>query len=96
MSEYPGEKDRQSAVVFKKGGKMVFMRKQKQPATSSRKVSVEVPHAKRPSHKEIDSVKLNQMIQERAYFLWEERGKPHGQDSDIWAQAEKDIRTQLK
>jgi Protein of unknown function (DUF2934) len=27
-------------------------------------------------------------IRERAYKLWEEHGRPHGRDADIWQQAE--------
>ena len=40
----------------------------------------------------IDDATLNHMIQERAYYIWEEKGKPEGRDTEIWAQAEKDIR----
>lgn len=41
--------------------------------------------------KTIDAQALNQKIQQRAYFLWEELGQPQGQDFDIWVKAEKDV-----
>lgn len=43
----------------------------------------------------LDEGKLNQMIRERAYYIWEEKGKPEGSDCDIWFQAEKDIRAKV-
>lgn len=30
-------------------------------------------------------------IRERAHALWEQAGRPHGQDSDHWSQAEREI-----
>jgi len=35
---------------------------------------------------------LGKMIQDRAYFIWEAKGKPAGKDKDIWLQAEKEIK----
>jgi hypothetical protein len=46
--------------------------------------------------KKLDECKLNQMIKDRAYFIWLEKGKPHGQDMNIWLQAEKEIRIRAK
>lgn len=43
------------------------------------------------SRKQVSMDTFNQMIRDRAYFIWEERGKPQGQDFEIWSQAEKDI-----
>ncbi|UCC96273.1 MAG: DUF2934 domain-containing protein [Candidatus Omnitrophota bacterium] len=43
-----------------------------------------------------DKATLSQMIQKRAYFIWEERGKPYGSDIDIWIQAERDILSHVK
>ncbi|MBU0694239.1 MAG: DUF2934 domain-containing protein [Candidatus Omnitrophica bacterium] len=45
--------------------------------------------------RKLDEVKLNQMIKDRAYYIWEKKGKPQNQDSDIWYQAEKDIRAKV-
>lgn len=46
--------------------------------------------------KKIDEGKLNQMIRDRAYFIWLEKGKPHGQDMNIWIQAEKEVRAKAR
>ncbi|MDD5583441.1 MAG: DUF2934 domain-containing protein [Candidatus Omnitrophica bacterium] len=43
-----------------------------------------------------DNAKLAQMIRDRAYYLWESKGKPKGQDLTIWLQAEKEIRSKCK
>lgn len=44
----------------------------------------------------VDEGKMNQMIKERAYYIWESKGKPHGQDAAIWLQAEKEIIAKVK
>jgi len=44
----------------------------------------------------VDEGKLNQMIKERAYFIWESKGKPKGQDQKIWLQAEKEVLSRIK
>ncbi|MBN1594975.1 DUF2934 domain-containing protein [candidate division FCPU426 bacterium] len=36
------------------------------------------------------------MIRERAYQIWEETGREHGNDMDIWLQAKKEILAQVK
>jgi hypothetical protein len=48
------------------------------------------------SSRQADEERLNQMVRERAYYLWEEKGKPQGQDTEIWLQAKKEIITKLK
>jgi hypothetical protein len=37
-----------------------------------------------------------QLIRERAYFLWEEDGQPFGKDLAFWLQAEEEISNQTK
>lgn len=32
-----------------------------------------------------------QSVRERAYFIWEKEGKPHGRDRDHWAMAEREL-----
>lgn len=44
----------------------------------------------------LNEAQLNRMISERAYFIWEEQGRPQGADFDIWLQAEKDICARMK
>lgn len=39
--------------------------------------------------------KINQYIKERAYYIWEDEGKPQGKNLDIWLKAEKEILSQL-
>jgi hypothetical protein len=52
--------------------------------------------SKGTASKKIDECKLSQMVKERAYFLWLEKGKPNGQDMNIWLQAEKEIRAKAR
>lgn len=51
--------------------------------------------SKSTSGRKIDEAKLNQMVKDRAYFIWLEKGKPHGQDMHFWFQAEKEILAKL-
>jgi hypothetical protein len=46
--------------------------------------------------KQVSVEELNKMISDRAYYVWEEKGKPEGKDFEIWLQAEKDIRAKLR
>jgi hypothetical protein len=46
--------------------------------------------------KKLDEGKLDAMIKERAYYLWEEKGKPQGCDMEIWIQAKKEIMAKNK
>lgn len=39
---------------------------------------------------------LGKMIKDRAYFIWEAKGKPAGKDREIWLQAEKEIKAKMK
>ena len=39
--------------------------------------------------------KLSKWIRERAYYLWEEEGRPQGKDLDIWVKAEREVFSQL-
>ena len=34
---------------------------------------------------------LRKQVEERAYVLWENEGRPHGRDLDHWRQAESEI-----
>lgn len=44
----------------------------------------------------VDEAKLNRMIREMAYHIWERKGKPFGKDWENWLQAEKQIRARFK
>ena len=48
------------------------------------------------SSPKVDEVKLQQMIREMAYHIWERRGKPSDKDWENWLQAEKQIRAKYK
>jgi len=48
------------------------------------------------SFPKVDEVKLQQIIRERAYYIWEKKGKPSGKDWENWLQAEKQIRAKYK
>jgi len=34
-------------------------------------------------------------IRTRAYYIWEDLGKPQGKDNDVWNKAEKDILSKI-
>ena len=48
--------------------------------------------SKKCQTKKIDSEKLNQMIQERAYFIWQEQSRPQNCDSQIHKSAQNESR----
>lgn len=71
---------------------MAIPKKKVETTKSSWKAPATSMNVKKQSCKSNFSTEaLNRMIQERAYYIWEEKGKPQGQDSDIWGQAEKEI-----
>ena len=39
---------------------------------------------------------LGKMVRERAYYIWEAKGKPQGKDREIWLQAEREIKAKCK
>ncbi len=39
--------------------------------------------------------KIAEYIRTRAYYIWEDMGKPEGKDVEIWHKAEKDILSSL-
>lgn len=53
-------------------------------------------NSQKSSTSNLDNAKISQMVNERAYYIWESKGKPAGQDKTIWLQAEKDIRSKIK
>ena len=52
--------------------------------------------AEQSEKKNIDKSLTTQMVQDRAYYIWEEKGKPFGQDQEIWLQAEKEMTVKIK
>jgi len=39
--------------------------------------------------------KIANFVKEKAYYIWEEEGKPQGKDLDIWLKAEREVLSQL-
>lgn len=70
----------------------MFMKKKKahRKKTASRSKTT-TPRCK----KTLDFGKLSEYAKTRAYYIWEEMGKPEGKDAEIWTQAEKDVRKQF-
>ena len=66
------------------------------------KSSVEVAGTKavgvsqREAPVQLDEARLEHLIRERAYFIWEAKGRKHGHDVEIWHQAKKEVLAQLK
>jgi len=44
----------------------------------------------------LNTEKINEFIRMRAYYIWEDMGKPQAKDVEIWDKAEKEILSQLK
>jgi hypothetical protein len=44
---------------------------------------------------ELTIEQISMYIQTRAYYIWQQLGKPDGQDLDIWMKAEKEIMAEL-
>ncbi|UCG34590.1 MAG: DUF2934 domain-containing protein [Candidatus Omnitrophota bacterium] len=72
---------------IKKRGADRSLKKITPKGMSTKKMST----TKGPQKMNLDESQLRQMIQERAYYIWEERGRPAGQDQDIWNQAQNEI-----
>lgn len=49
---------------------------------------------RQPSGSESGDTVTPQAIAERAYSIWEERGRPEGQDLEHWLEAERRLRRQ--
>ena len=60
------------------------------------KVKAKVGTVKKTKHTSLSPEAINEYVSTRAYYIWEELGRPQGQDSEIWKKAEKDIHKQLK
>jgi hypothetical protein len=43
-----------------------------------------------------DGCNIENLIRERAYYIWESKGRPNGQDMTIWLQAKKDVSSKMK
>ncbi|MBU2062991.1 MAG: DUF2934 domain-containing protein [Candidatus Omnitrophica bacterium] len=39
--------------------------------------------------------KFNEYVSKRAYYIWQESGRPQGADTEIWLKAEKELRKQF-
>ena len=53
------------------------------------------PAARKPETKKSESpAPTYQMINRRAYEIWEAKGRPEGTDAENWAQAERELRGQ--
>ncbi len=50
------------------------------------------PRKRRASTKPNGDASLQQRIRERAYFLWEQEGRPDGLAENHWQEAERDLR----
>lgn len=41
--------------------------------------------------KKLNPELLGQLIRDRAYYIWEAKGRPEGREMEIWLEAEKDV-----
>jgi len=43
----------------------------------------------------IDQSLFDEYVRRHAYYLWEKKGKPEGDDMSIWLRAEQDVRAKF-
>jgi hypothetical protein len=54
------------------------------------------PKASLSSKNRIETTEIPvELIQQRAYYIWESQGRPEGKDQENWIQAEKELRREL-
>ncbi len=74
------------------------LRKQKTTSRTKTKTatrsSAKTTASKKGQKTKITAEQLNEYIQTRAYYVWEEWGRPQGKEKEIWEQATKDIKAQ--
>lgn len=77
--------------------KKATTRSTSKPTTTSRKTST-ATSVKQPVSTPAPSqeTRLEAMIRERAYLIWEHLGRPVGREMEHWLQAKKEILAQLK
>jgi len=72
------------------------MAKGKAKGTVKRKIKkVEKENSLKEKNFDWTLEKIANFVKERAYYIWEEEGKPQGKDLDIWLKAEKEVLSQL-
>lgn len=89
-----GANKKEKAMSKSKGRKVIQKRSRvllKRPADLKKTKT-----SKKSKETSLSSEQLSEYIRTRAYYVWEEWGKPEGQDAQIWEQAEKDIKAQFK
>ena len=65
-------------------------------AVKTKKVNtVKKVSRKKSSKPMITPDEFSDFVQKRAYYIWEEAGRPQGTDFDIWLKAEQDINEQF-
>lgn len=72
------------------------MRKDLLYTKSSKQKENTSPFSARSPKKQISDETLNTMMRERAYYLWEGRGRTDGDDFADWLRAEKEILAKFK
>jgi len=83
-----GRRDDNKEVAMVLGARKKLMKTlNKKSASSSPANSAKSQNADRET--------LSKLISERAYYIWEEKGKPSGDDFNIWLQAENEIRAKF-
>lgn len=60
-----------------------------------RSLSGKFPKGRRVK-KSLGEDELFAFVQDRAYRLWDEAGRPHGRDWEFWFRAEKEVKERFK
>jgi len=70
---------------------MKAIKKRKDFYESTKRAHADTQWAPKTSAKNIDEELLRRKILERAYFIWEEKGRPGNTALEDWFQAEKEM-----
>ena len=64
--------------------------------TASKTIKPQIPKKVQGRGKKIllSQSEFADYVRERAYYIWQETGKPEGSDREIWLKAERDINNQ--
>ncbi|MFH1772144.1 MAG: DUF2934 domain-containing protein [Candidatus Omnitrophota bacterium] len=88
--------DTKKTKVRVSSGKAKASISQKKPSFETTKGLNAKAVKSQPKPAKISDDQFTKMVQERAYYIWQEWGQPNGRDWDIWHQAQKDIEATVK
>ena len=68
----------------------------KKKVTVVKKASVKQSASKKMATARVYTPSQEEMIQVRAYYIWEQSGRPQNQEFDIWCRAESELKKEKR